>query len=366
MTITSLSTLRNLLILFLVFAGLHYAKDFLMPLAIAGVLATLLLPLAIKLETRNFPRALAVFCCLVILLFVVGLIGSLLGWQIAEALQDIALIKQKGSEVLIEIQQFILLHFGISLEQQSQAMQGQQFFYTDIIQKLVSSLTAIFINVMLILAYIYCLLYYRSHIKQFILKLTVPAHRTEMNEVLHTASRVSQQYLFGLAKMIALLWIMYFIGFSIAGVNNIIFFAVLCGLLEIIPYIGNITGTVLTLVVAVIQGGSLSVLLGIIVSYGLIQLIQGWILEPIIVGPQVKINSFTTLIALVIGELVWGIAGIFLAIPIVAIFKIVCDHSQSLKPYGFLIGVVESKKREPEITKKIRSWFRFRQNQKRT
>lgn len=366
MTITSISTLKNLLILFLVFAGLHYAQDFLMPLAIAGVFATLFLPLTMWLELKKFPRGLAVFICLLVLLLVVGVIGALLGWQISELIKDIALIKQKGSEVINQLQQFILNHFGISIEQQSQVFKGQQLYYTDIIQRFAGSVTSILINFVLILAYIFCLLYYRGHIKQFVLKLTVAAHRTEMNEVLHTASRVSQQYLIGIAKMIVLLWIMYFIGFSIAGVNNVLFFAILCGLLEIIPYIGNITGTTLTVLVAGIQGASPSVLLGIVISYALIQLFQGWILEPIIVGPQVRINSFTTIIALVIGELVWGIPGIFLAIPLVAMFKIVCDHNQSLKPYGFFIGVVASKKREHEITRKVRSWFRLRRHKEDT
>jgi len=315
MTITSISTLRNLLILFLVFAGLHYAQDFLMPLAIAGVFATLFLPLTMWLELKKFPRGLAVFICLLVLLLVVGVIGALLGWQISELIKDIALIKQKGSEVINQLQQFILNHFGISIEQQSQVFKGQQLYYTDIIQRFAGSVTSILINFVLILAYIFCLLYYRGHIKQFVLKLTVAAHRTEMNEVLHTASRVSQQYLIGIAKMIVLLWIMYFIGFSIAGVNNVLFFAILCGLLEIIPYIGNITGTTLTVLVA---------------------------------------------------ELVWGIPGIFLAIPLVAMFKIVCDHNQSLKPYGFFIGVVASKKREHEITRKVRSWFRLRRQKKDT
>jgi predicted PurR-regulated permease PerM len=360
MTITSISTLRNLLILFLVFAGLHYAQDFLMPLAIAGVFATLFLPLTMWLEIRKFPRGLAVFICLLVLLLVVGVIGALLGWQISEIIKDIALIKHKGSEVIHQLQQFILDHFGISIEQQSQVLKGQQLYYTDIIQRFAGSVTSILINFVLILAYIFCLLYYRGHIKQFVLKLTAATHRKEMNDVLHTASRVSQQYLVGITKMIMLLWIMYFIGFSIAGVNNVLFFAILCGLLEIIPYIGNITGTTLTVLVAAIQGANPSVLLGIIISYALIQLFQGWILEPIIVGPQVKVNSFTTIIALVIGELVWGIPGIFLAIPLVAMFKIVCDHNQSLKPYGFFIGIVASKKREHEITRKVRSWFKFR------
>jgi len=164
---------------------------------------------------------------------------------------------------------------------------------------------------------------------------------------------VSQQYLLGLAKMIACLWIMYGIGFSIIGVKNALFFAILCGLLEIIPFIGNLTGTSLTVLVSVVEGAGMPMVISIVVVYLVVQFIQEWILSPIIVGPQVKINAFTTIIAMVLGELVWGVAGIFLAIPLIAMFKIVCDHIEPLKPYGFLIGEIETTKKETNFIKKI-------------
>ena len=134
---------------------------------------------------------------------------------------------------------------------------------------------------------------------------------------------------------------MYAIAFNIIGIENAFFFAILCGLLEIVPYIGNITGTVLTVIFAAINGAQPITLGAIIISYGVIQLIQTWFFEPLIIGPQVKINPLFTIIALVIGELLWGIPGLILAIPITALIKIICDHISALKPYGFLIGTIE-------------------------
>ena len=149
-------------------------------------------------------------------------------------------------------------------------------------------------------------------------------------------------------------------GFSILGVHNALFFAFLCGLLEIIPFINNLTGTSITVLVAAVQGGSSPMLIGIIVTYGIIQFIQGWVLEPLIVGSQVKINPLFTIIALVVGQLVWGLPGIFLAIPLIAMIKIICDHIEPLKPYGFLIGETNDVKNESFITKKISNWFKAR------
>ncbi|PJA06145.1 MAG: hypothetical protein COX70_10240 [Flavobacteriales bacterium CG_4_10_14_0_2_um_filter_32_8] len=197
-------------------------------------------------------------------------------------------------------------------------------------------------------------MFYRNHIKKFLIRISPPSQQKEMGQVIHKASRVSQNYLFGLTKMIGFLWVMYWIGFSILGVKNALFFAILCGLLEIIPFIGNITGTTLTLLVAAVNGAGVPMLAGIAATYGVVQLIQGWVLEPLIVGSQVKINPFTTILALVIGDLIWGIPGIFIAIPLIAMFKIVCNHVESLKPYGFLIGEIEIIKKEPVLIKKIK------------
>jgi len=179
-----------------------------------------------------------------------------------------------------------------------------------------------------------------------------------MNEMLHSIANVSQQYLLGLSKMIVCLWIMYGIGFSLLGVKNALFFSILCGLLEIVPFIGNLTGTTLTLVITAINGGSLPMLAGIAITYGIVQFIQGWVLEPLILGPQVKINPFTTIIALVTGDLIWGIPGIFLAIPLIAMVKIIFDHIESLQPYGFLIGAISDNKENRGLFKKLKVWIK--------
>ncbi len=354
MTASETSIIKKLLILFLVIAGLHYAKDFLMPLSIAGVLATLFLPFCTVMEKNRVPKGLAVLICLLVFLITIAAVGYLLGWQISALAGDFAQLKQRSIETFSRIQEYIFNHLGISTEKQSEILNNEQPRFTVIMQVLAGSLAFVLTNFILVLAYIFLLLYYRVHILHFLLKLSSPAKRTEMGEVLSKVAHVSQQYLLGLAKMIFCLWIMYGIGFSIIGVKNALFFAILCGLLEIIPFIGNITGTTLTVLVAAVQGASLPMLAGIIVTYGTIQFIQGWILEPLILGPQVKINPFTTIIALVLGELIWGIPGIFLAIPITAMFKIVCDHIESLKPYGFLIGEIERKKAQPDFIKKIK------------
>ncbi len=357
MTITNSSIIKKILLVFLVFAGLYYSKPFLMPLFIGGILATLFLPFCNWMEGKKIPKGLSVFICFLSLsLFIVGFV-SLLSWKISDLLDDMALIKQRAIEVCAQIQSFIFNHLDISIEEQFKILKKEQPSYATIMQMIASSLVYIITNLILVLVYFLFLLYYRDHIKRFFLKLVNISQRKEMEKIMYNSSKISQQYLIGLSKMIVCLWIMYGIGFSLIGIENALFFAILCGLLEIIPFVGNITGTILTLLVTALHGAGLPVLGAIVLVYGTVQFIQGWMLEPLIVGPQVKINSLFTIMALVLGELLWGIPGIILAIPLTAIVKIICDHIESLKPYGFLIGETAAEKTDTGFMVKIKNVF---------
>lgn len=341
MTINNTAIINKIGIIILVVLVGYFAKVLLMPLCIAGILATSFLPFCNWMEKHKVPRWLAALICLLVLLFIIFGFIATLGLKLADLLNDVTLMKQKIIDVVVKTQNYLFKHLGVSVAKQTEIFSNEQPSYTSIMQLIANSLFYILSNLILIFIYVSFLLFYRLHIKKFMLQLAANNQRDEVEKIINTAANVSHQYLIGLAKMIVCLWIMYGIGFSIIGVENAIFFAILCGLLEVVPYVGNITGTLLTVFVAALHGASPSLVGGILITYSSVQLIQGWLLEPLILGPQVKINPLFTIIALIVGELIWGIPGIILAIPLTAIFKIICDHIEPLKPYGFLIGEIE-------------------------
>jgi len=346
MTITSSSLLKRLSLVILIIASLYIAKPFLVPLTIGAIISTLFLPLSKLFERRGLARWLSVLFCMIVLLISITTIGTLLGWQIAGFTSDLALIKLKVLEVISNMRSYAFTHLNITVNEQNEILKGGQSSATDMLQSLFGSMIRIVSQSILVLVYVFLLLYYRDHLKEFILKLTASNQRKDMEQVLTNATKISQQYLLGMSKMIVCLWVMYSIGFSLVGVSNPISFAILCGMLEIVPFIGNITGTSITVLASAAQGASLGMIGGIILTYGIVQLIQGWFLEPLVLGAQVKINPLFTILALVVGDLVWGIAGIVLAIPITAIIKIICEHIDKLRPFGFLIGELELNKKK--------------------
>ncbi len=351
-----------LIIFFAVFAGLYFAKPFLVPLTIAGLLAMLFLPLSARLEKKGVGRGLSSAACVFIFILFIGGIIALITWQISDLSKDFAGMEEKVTSGIGKLKKTLSNTFGISPAKQEEMMKKQQESGTGgagkIVMGIMGSMMGILVDTILVFVYIFLLLFYRRHLKLFVLKLSPAEEKEKVTKVLYNSSKVAGHYVSGLAFMIVLLWIMYGIGFSIAGVKNGLFFAILCGILEIIPFVGNIAGTAVTLLMALTQGGGNSVIIGILITYGVVQFIQSYIIEPLVVGSKVNINPLFTIIALVLGETVWGIPGLILAIPLLGIFKVICDNAEPLKPYGFLIGSEKKEKSTGSFMKKIKGWFK--------
>jgi predicted PurR-regulated permease PerM len=348
-------TIHFLLFFVLITVILYYAQKFLVPISFGMLFAMLFTPLADRFERRGINRGFSSLLCILIFLLVITTVVMLLSWQISDLSKDVNQMLGKLSQLLAQIQQLLVDKFNIPIEKQKQLLQQQRSSGSGGAGRMAASFAgtvfSILVNFILVLVYIFLFMYYRHRIKEGILRLVPAGERENTDRIVRDASKVSQQYLTGLGSMIILLWIMYGIGFSIVGVKSAFLFAVICGLLEIVPFVGNLTGTSITLLMVLSQGGNAQMVIGVVVTYMLVQFIQTYILEPLVVGARVHINPLFTILILVAAEMVWGIAGMVLAIPIMGIVKIVCDHIEPLKPYGYLIGENNEKKSKNWIQK---------------
>ena len=339
-------SIQVLLFFFLLIAGLVYAKPFLVPLTIAALFSMLLLPFSAWLQQKGSAKWLATLASILLFVIVVGGIIWLIAWQVSDLRKDASGIEQNLNKKIEEFRQYIKSTFGISVQKQNELVKEQSNSSSGgggFVSKILAGLGGFLTNTILVLVYMFLFLYFRTHIKKFILLITPKENASKTQKIIENCRKVSQKYLTGLAIMIACLWVMYGIGFSIVGVKGALFFAILCGLLEIVPFVGNLTGNAITVIMVIAQGGSMNMVFGVIITYAIVQFIQTYLLEPLVVGSEVNINPLFTIIGLVIGELVWGIPGMILAIPLLGITKIICDNVDDLKPYGFLLGTQKSK-----------------------
>lgn len=354
-------SIKILLFLFLFIAGLVYARPFLVPLTFAVIMAMLFLPLCSWLEVRGFPRVFAILICIIILLGSMTGVAWLLYWQMSGLAENAGKIQENLMNRLEQARRFISSSFGISKERQKELIKEGQSPGTisHTVSSLLSGLGLLLTDFVLFVVYLFLLLYYRVFLKRFILMWVPQKDRERTSDIIKNCRHVAQQYLGGLTIMIACLWVMYSIGFALVGVRSPIFFAILCGLLEIVPFVGNLTGNLITMLMVIAQGGNFSMILGILLTYGTIQFLQTYLLEPLVVGAEVNINPLFTIIGLVLGEMVWGIPGMVLAIPVMGITKIVCDNIEELRPFGYLLGR-ERKRNKTHLANRLRKWRKER------
>jgi predicted PurR-regulated permease PerM len=348
-----------LLIVFLSAWLLKAAAPFLIPIVFASLLAMLLLPVSKWLEKKNIGKAFSIVLAILMLIAAFGLIIFFVGYQVSDLASNSSEIEKQLSERYAQAQEYISNTLGIPPQKQEQMMKEQQSSSGGKVSGMVSGIIAaiggLLTNILLVLVYIFLLMYFRGHLKRFILRIVPAGQSDNTRDIIDKSQAVTQKYLTGLALMILALWVMYGIGFTIVGVKNALFFAILCGTLEIVPFIGNLIGNGLAILMTLMQGGDMNVVIGIVITYAVVQFLQSYILEPLVVGSEVNINPLFTIVGLVASEVIWGIPGMVLAIPVMGVIKIICDHVEPLKPYGELIG--EDKKKESGLKTKIKRLF---------
>ena len=345
------------ILLFAVLFGvvLYLGKPLFMPLAIAGMLAMIFVPCCRWLERRGCSRtAASIFCGMVFILFVGG-IFTLLVWQIGHITADLSQLRENFSRTADRIHQYFRDELKIGMADQKKMLpsppgpDGIGHTATAIMGRLINVL----VYLILVWFYLITLLCLRHRFKEFILRLVPDDRRSQTKMILLRSVHVVQQYLTGLAIVIACLWVMYGIGFSLIGIHHAFFFALLCGLLEIVPFVGNLTGSTLTSLMALSQGGGMGMVGSVLVTYALIQFIQFYIISPLVMREQLSINPLFIILVLIGGDLVWGITGMILAIPLLGIARIIFEQIEALKPLAYLIGQ-ENKIREAGWLKKLR------------
>ena len=350
-----------LLFIVLFFGILYFAKPFFIPLAIGAMMAMLLVPLCRKLEQRKIPRGLAaVGCSLLALVLLLG-IGYLLINQIIALGKDMPLIGRKLNDMLNSAHDFISEHFQLPVDAQKAYIKNQIDGFSNLAGKFVGdifrSVLSFMIHLLIITTYTTLLLIYRRRFKNFVLALVIHyAGRTNLDaarDVVDKTTNVASSYLAGVCIVALIFSVINSIGLSIIGIENALFFGVMVAFINIIPYIGSVAGSAIVVLYTLITRDSLITPAVVALFFIVLQQIDSYILTPKITGSKIQLNALFTIMALLLGSLVWGVAGMILFVPFLGAAKVVFDHVESLKPYGNLIGdreVSPTKKAVPKNT----------------
>jgi predicted PurR-regulated permease PerM len=191
---------------------------------------------------------------------------------------------------------------------------------------------------LLIPVYIFLILFYEPLLLDFMRKLFGEKNRGQVSEIISLTKNVIQRYLVGLVIEAIIMAIMEIVTLLLLGIEYAILLGIIGALLNVIPYIGGIVAVALPMMIALATKDSAWYAVYVLVIYYIIQLIDNNYIVPKIVASKVKINALFSIIVVIAGNALWGIPGMFLSIPVLAIIKLIFDHVEPLKPWGFLLG----------------------------
>lgn len=332
------------LIMFLLIEG----KNIFIPMVFALLISVLLYPLCRFFEQRlRLGRSLAAILCILLFIAAIGTFIYFLTQQVINFSEDLPEFEKRMQAVLNNIQHWIWREYHVSTRQQTDYINKSS---SSLISTAANSIGNIFLSVgtltlwtIFTFIYTFFMLFHRKLLMRFVLHLFNPAYRDQVQEVVVQTRGMINGYVTGLLIEMLIISIVSCVTLLIMGIKYAILLGLLAAVLNIIPYIGIYTSIAIGMLVTFANSGGDSAL-GLGIAFIVIHFIDSNIMMPRIVGSRVKMNPFITIVAVLIGEYVWGIPGMFLFIPITGILKLVCERVDGLQAWAILIGTEEKEK----------------------
>lgn len=347
---------QYLWLVILLFIVLFYGKVILIPLVFAAMLAMLMAPVCRRLDGWGLPRGVTSFICIFILLVVLSGVLVVVIAEIYSFADEFPAMEKKADTLLSQTQDFVETNFGVEPERQVAIVKEQVKAIGKsagtYAAKLVSGFTSTIAGLLITLVFTFLFLFNKERYETFILKLYKEEETAGVKKIVNQISTVSQKYLTGRAISILILFGLYSIGLLIVGVKNAILLAGIAALLTIIPYVGSTLGGAFPFMMALVTEDSFQPALAVAGVIIFIQAMDNYFVEPNVVGGEVALSAQASILAIIAGGLIWGVAGMILFIPMLGILKIIFDHVEPLKPLGYIIG-------DPDANKpsKLKMWI---------
>lgn len=337
-----LKALSVLIFIIVLVFFLIVGKSLLVPLFMGGFFAVLFTPLSNWLEKKKIPRTLSsVLSLLLNIALVVGFLSFIIT-TVSNFTKDFDNVSGKLSNYAKDIDDWTYTNFGIDENLEEKAsddyvktlLQEHGANITGFALRTVGSLS----GAILIPVFMFFFLLYRDHLTEVMIRIYRDKDPQLVRMRITSLRKLLQNYIIGVVKVMGILAVLNVTAFTALGIKHAIFFGVIAAFLNIIPYVGPFIGALMPMVYSFLTKDSLFYPLAVLASYQIIQLIEGNFLTPKIVGGNVNLNPFITFLGLLVGGSIWGIAGMVLIIPTLAILREIFELSDQTSPFALLLG----------------------------
>jgi predicted PurR-regulated permease PerM len=266
---------------------------------------------------------------------------------------DFPILRLRFIEILDGVQHWLSHKLYITSRQQTEYVNRST---TSVLEGVAQSLRNVFFSVtggilklLFIHIFTFFILYHRRLLMKFVLHLFREEHRPKVNEVVMETKSMINAYVLGLVIEMGILSIVNCTMLLIMDIRYALLLGVMASVLNIIPYLGIYTAIIISMMVTFANS---TVNMAFVVGLGMfiVHVFDANVLFPRIIGGRVKMNPFITILAVIVGEYIWGVPGMFLFIPIAGIMKLICERVEGLEAWAYLIGV-EEREIKPKIKK---------------
>lgn len=332
-----------LLFLVLFFYGIIVAKSFLSSLYLGILFSYLVLPLTTFFHKKaKFPRVLANLLSILLFMSFIFLIILIIYKNVGRITEDMPALEVKAHHNINEIGAWIEGTFNVTVAAQNTMIHNTISslfdFSSDFSKSLFKGTTSTLFTMGLIPVFMFYMLYYQEKFHKFILMIIPKDKQDVAHSIIKKISFVTPRYVGGVFTVVLILCVLNSFGLWLVGVKFAILFGIISAMFSLIPYFGTWIGASIPFTFALLTGDSPHLAVGVFFVFLIVQFTENNILTPNITGSYVNLNPFITILLIILGGTVWGVIGMFLVIPVAATFKIIFDHSESLKPYGYLLG----------------------------
>ena len=324
------------------------AKEILLPLIFSCLFSILLLPLASFLEKKiRLPRSAASMMSVLIMLASIGLIMYVIGSQISGLADDWPQFQAQLTKSINSLQDWVDLTFHINASKQmtyvKSATTKVMASGTEVIGATLLSLSSMLLFFVFTFIYTFFFLLYRKLIMKFLESVFLEENKDLVHDIIKQVQYIIRKYITGLLIEMAIVAAVVCIAFWALGIKYAVLLGLITGLFNVIPYIGIFTALIISTLVTFATATVTSKVILVIITLVVTHLIDSNVLLPIVVGSKVRINALITVLGVIIGEMIWGIPGMFLSIPVIAVLKIIFDRIESMQPWGIILGDEEHK-----------------------
>jgi predicted PurR-regulated permease PerM len=315
-------------------------RQVIVPLVFAGFIAVLFAPIATWLEHRGVARWLSSLICLLLALMIIGGIITFFYTQTKNFSGDLKALGSSMNQLIGDFSGWVNNTIGagtLQLDTMQEALGALLEGNSNMITQGVAQATASFIQVLLFMTFVVAFLVYRDNVLLFMLK-AIRGEDERLKSIILKVKDVVRNYIIGIFLVILVLAFFNSIALLALGIEHAIFFAVFAAVLNIVPFIGPLVGSLLPAIFALVMKDSLWYPFGVVLYFIVIQSFESYLITPNIVGRKVSVNPMFTVLAIFVGNLIWGVAGMILFIPFTAMLKQIFDEVDQLKPYGYIMG----------------------------